>query len=123
MNTAEQEFAHVAAQLTTDELLELRDLVELGDIDGGNYIKGECGCFYGSIALIRHELDEARWQDVPAYRNKLLGDKAEAFLSDGDFTVLEDDICHIPLGDIPEYNTWSAWLHDLITDEIARRQP
>lgn len=119
---AEREFKFVAAQLSTDELVELDKLVQDGDIDGGNYIKGDCGCFYGSIALIRRELDEDHWLDVPDFRDKLLGDNAVMFHADEYFTELENAVMRITIGSIPEYNVESLSLHLLLQAEITRRQ-
>lgn len=127
-NLAEEEFAFVAAQLTTDELIELDQRVVNGNINGGWYVRhGSCGCFFGSIGLIRGVLgNDTTLSDGYQYRDGLLDGKRDDFVLEGsDFpwmTALEKRISTVSEGDTPETDSDLRWLHGLLAAEIARRQ-
>lgn len=125
---AEQEFAVVAAQLTDEELNDLNERVVEGMIDGGSFYdyESECGCFYGSIGILREVFqgyttnEEGRF-----YRNGLLQNRQVEFksaLATYDSTALEVEILMLDYGSTPETDERAAWLHGLLSTEIARRQ-
>lgn len=114
---AEAEFAHVAAQLTTDELTALAQRVSEGRIEGGVYIDFGCGCFYGSIGIIRGvEIEDAIVGRK--FRDQFTEDYESAWSK---LTPLEARVSVIETGDTPSTNEASAWLHGLLQAEIARR--
>jgi hypothetical protein len=126
---AEQEFAYVAKKLTTDELIQLDRRVVNGNITGGWYVKNDsCGCFFGSIGLIRGALgDDTTLSGGEVYRNNLLdGRQLEFVTKEGEFswmTDLEKQIAEVGEGDTPDTAPGLRWLHGLLTAEIARRAP
>lgn len=120
---AEAEFAHVAAQLTDAELMELDWRVVEGEIEGRQYIFGECGCFYGTVAILRGEVRrDTEPHDIERIRNKFLD--GTSIIASGDFgiTPLEDVVYRINIGDTPDTDGASAWLHSLLQAELQRRQ-
>lgn len=120
---AEVEFAHVAQQLTTDELMELKRRLDDGWIDGTVYIADGCGCFYGTIYMARaQEVNPDDWDAVETFRNELIAD-ADIPVSDVcGITALEESVYKITLGDSPETSEAADWLYQLICSEIARRE-
>lgn len=121
---AEQEFAHVAAQLSTEELTELDRRAVEGEIDGLHFVNFGCGCLYGSIGQIRGVLSfNTTVRDGINFRNLVLGEKLDTYmLPDDNITFLEGEILYIRAGDTPADCGLSAWLHSLLSAEIARRQ-
>jgi hypothetical protein len=127
MEAAAQEFAYVAAQLTTDELKALDQRVVNGSIDGETYYSEDCGCFYGSIGIGRGIInDNTGWIELEEFRDILL----ENALPDGaqvdvdwetGITPLEDFVYYIERNATPETNSASAWLHEHLVAEIAQR--
>lgn len=124
---AEQEFAFVAAQLTTDELDKLDQRVVNGEIEGRWYLSGEYsslyGCFFGTIAILRN-LVKTDYEDSEVVRLKCELTQHDLAHSTFYFTAIEEVLLNTELeyGMTPEMNAGSAWLHGLLSAEIARRQ-
>lgn len=123
---AEREFAYVADQLTTDELTELDRRVVEGEIESQTYIREGCGCFYGTIALLRNPntSDDGIVEETLQFIGKLVRGGEVTYSGDWYNTALENELfdARISAGDTPATNYASAWLHDLLSIELARRQ-
>lgn len=126
---ATQEFEYVAAQLTDAEIAELDRRVVAGEIISSIYSDFDynppCGCIFGTIALLRNSMiDEWDVFDVAIeLRDEFLyGSGISANENEGDVSPLEDAIYgRIHYGDTPDNDETSAWLHGLLSAEIARR--
>lgn len=126
---AAQEFEYVAAQLTDAEIAELDRRVVAGQIISSAYsdfdYEPPCGCIFGTISILRNPtVDEYDMFDVAIeLRDEFLyGSGISANENEGGVSPLEDAIYRrINHGDTPGDNETSAWLHGLLSAEIARR--
>lgn len=123
--TTEQEFATVIEQLTTEELVELDQRIAAGEIEGRRYLDFDherpCGCFYGTITLIRYTSKGIKDSEtVVQMKADLVG---EEYASHYAFTPIEDQLLaeSVMWGDTPETSSVLEWLHHSLTAEIARR--
>lgn len=126
---AEAEFAATIEQFSLTEVIELDRRVVTGYFTGATFVetvergKPPCGCYFGSLGIIRGELDETSiYPQGTDYRRKVLhGSDRFRLVQSSEMTALEEVIEGVIFGDTPEDNEALAWLHGLLVAEIDRR--